>query len=105
MFVLDEDNNMHEIKDDDIICIDRSRPFIYYRTQEGKYRDPVTLSDIKRVRDPNKYIQIDKRKLVNVALADKIEDGFIHFGDLKYPIARERLKGVIELFLDNIGYK
>lgn len=87
MFLLDCGDNIYDVQESDIICIEVSRPHIYYRTIHGKYRAPRTLKDFRKIYEP-RFMLIDKKKLVNLTLADKFEKGFIHLGDFKYVVSR-----------------
>ena len=96
MYLLDSENNVHKIQEDDIICMESSRPHIYYRTPTGKYRAPRTLDDLIKIHSP-KFLKIDKKKLVNLELADKFENGFIFFGNLMYAVSRRVSKKIKEI--------
>lgn len=98
MYLLDDRNHVFEVQDSDIICIEVSRPHIYYRTTKGKYRAPRTIVEFISIYGTDGFIQVDKKKMVNLSLADKIENGYVHYGDLKYAISRRNIQKVIEKF-------
>lgn len=103
MYLLDSDNNVHNIDDSDIICIEVSRPLTYYRTKYGKFRAPRTLKEFNLIYEPINFKQIDKKKLVNVAAASKIEDENIFFDDLNYPVSRRKMKELKKIY-DDLPY-
>lgn len=87
MYLLDCDNKVHNIDDSDIICIEVSRPNIYYRTKQGKFKAPRTVADFGKIYNSLGFVRIDKKKLVNMRLAEKFENKYIQFGELKYVVA------------------
>lgn len=94
MYLLDDRGNVHNIDESTIICIEVSRPHIYYRTIHKKYRSPRTLIELLRVYEALEFTQIDKKKIVSIPLADKIENANIQFGDLEYTISRNNISKV-----------
>lgn len=103
MYLLDDRNHVFEVQDSDIICIEVSRPHIYYRTTKGKYRAPRTIVEFLSIYGTDGFIQIDKKKMVNLLLADKFEDGNIHFGHLNYAVSRRNAPKVQEA-LDQMNH-
>jgi hypothetical protein len=100
MFLLDDENNVHEIQDSHIICIEVSRPHIYYRTLHGKYRAPRTLVEFLKIYESMGFTQIDKKKLFCIPLADKVEKGNIYYDHLEYPVSR-RLLPKVKLLMED----
>lgn len=88
MYVLDDHDVVHNITEEDITCIEVSRPNIIYRTLHGIFRAPRTLADFVKIYEPRSFIRINKNKLANIRLADKIENGSIHYADFSHPISR-----------------
>lgn len=103
MYVLDDQGSVHSIDDTSIICIEVSRPHIFYRTLHGKFRAPRTLIDFRKIYEPMSFTQIDKKKIVSIPLADKIENGNIHFGLLEYAVSRNNLSKVKKMMDQNIS--
>lgn len=100
MYLLDSDDKVHNIDDSDIICIEVSRPHTHYRTKYGKFRAPRTLKEFNLIYEPLHFIQIDKKKIVKVSAADKIEDDNIFFDDINYPISRRKMKELKKIYDD-----
>lgn len=96
MYLLDDDDNVFDIQEKDIICIEVSRPHISYRTKQGKFRAPRTIVEFMKIYSCFDFVLIDKKKMVNLQLADKFQGGFVHYGDLKYPVSRRNASLVKE---------
>lgn len=94
MYLLDDQNKVHFIKESDIYSIEVSRNKRCYRTINGKFRAPRTLKEFEMIFEPLGFMLIDKKKLVNLKLAIKFENGFIHMVDCKHAVSRRKSEKV-----------
>lgn len=92
MYLLDDQNNVHNIKESDICCIEVSRYNRCYRTINGKFRAPRTLKEFEIIYESLGFMLIDKKKLVNLKLAVKFENGFLEIGDCLHAVSRRKLE-------------
>lgn len=102
MYVIGRDNQVYDIKEEDIICIEIHRPTVIYRTLHGEFRRPRTVKEHVMIYGPLGFMQIDKNKITNLNVIEKYADGEVHYSNgLRYPISRRRVKEARNKLLDN----
>ncbi|OCT12530.1 hypothetical protein A8709_32430 [Paenibacillus pectinilyticus] len=101
MYVIGHDNQVYDIEETDIICIEVHRPTVIYRTLHGEFRRPRTVKEHVMIYGPLGFMQIDKNKITNLKIIEKYADGEVHYAGVKYPISRRRVKEIRKYLLDN----
>ena len=92
MYLFDDEDRMHDIAIEDIVCIKRSVRVrkIQFCTGTEWLHEPNNIDKLLKAYKPYGFYQIDKNKLININKVTRIENGEAWINGDKYPISRRQ---------------